>query len=104
MSAFVIISCNNQTTLKTESFKVWGNCEHCQETIIKACSIDGITEKDWNIDSKICKVKFDTTKISLDVIQKLIAKSGYDNVAYVGDSLAYSKLRDCCQYERKPLN
>ena len=48
-------------------------------------------------------VKFDTTKITLDGIQQLIAKSGYDNDGYYGDDYAYGKLQDCCQYERKPF-
>ena len=42
-------------------------------------------------------VKFDTTKISLDAIEQLVAKSGYDNDAYYGDDYAYGKLPACCQ-------
>lgn len=97
-------SCKTATTSeKTSSFKVWGNCEKCKKTIEGACAIDGIKEKDWNIESKLFTVKYDTTKISLDEIQQMIAKVGYDNENYFGDDYAYAKLESCCQYERKPF-
>lgn len=88
---------------KTATFKVWGNCEKCKKTIEGACAIDGIREKDWNVDSKLMTVKFDTIKVSLDQIEQLIAKVGYDNDAYFGDDYAYAKLESCCQYERRPF-
>ena len=46
-------------------------------------------------------VNFDSTKISVDKIQKNIAMVGYDNVKYKGDDKAYSELPECCQYDRK---
>ncbi len=108
--AFIIISilgitaCNTvSTSEKTVSFKVWGNCEKCKKTIESSCSIDGVKEKEWNVESKLMTVKFDTTKISLDQLEQLIAKSGYDNDAYFGDDYAYAKLESCCQYERRPF-
>ena len=64
---------------------------------------DGVIEKDWNIESKLITVKFDSTKITLNGIQQLIAKSGYDNDGYYGDDYAYAKLPACCQYDRKPF-
>lgn len=94
-------SCKNSSTEKTTSFKVWGNCEQCKTTIESSCNVDGITKKDWNVESKIITVTFDTTKINLSAIQELIAKSGYDNDGFNGDSSAYSQLVECCQYERK---
>lgn len=88
---------------KTATFKVWGNCGKCKKTIEGACAVDGIKEKDWNVDSKLMTVKFDTTKVSLDQIEQLIAKVGYDNEVYFGDDYAYAKLENCCQYERRPF-
>lgn len=88
---------------KTATFKVWGNCEKCKKNIEGACTIDGIKEKDWNVDSKLMTVKFDTTKVSLDKIEQLIANVGYDNDAYFGDDYAYAKLESCCQYDRRPF-
>lgn len=102
-SIIFILSCGSKDTKKTETFKVWGNCEKCEKTIEGSLEVDGVITKDWNMDSKLINVTFDTTKISLDAIQQLIAKEGYDNDAYFGDDYAYAKLEECCQYERKPF-
>lgn len=98
-----LFSCKTPTAQKSETFKVWGNCEKCKVTIESAVNVDGVTEKDWNIESKLMTVKYDTTKITLNGIQQLISKVGYDNDGYYGDDYAYAKLPSCCQYERKPF-
>ena len=87
--------------ITSSTFKVWGNCEMCKETIEGSLKTDGITKADWNVDTKILIVEFDTVKISLDQIQKSVALVGYDNEKYKGDDKAYSQLADCCQYDRK---
>lgn len=105
-SALILIllfSCNTNSTLKTETFKVWGNCEKCKKTIESASGINGVTKKNWNVDSKLMTITFDTAIVKLDYLQQLIAKAGYDNDKYYGDDYAYDKLESCCQYERKPI-
>lgn len=112
--ALATTSCGNKTTtenkeattlavagMTTSTFKVWGNCEMCKETIEGSLKTDGITKADWNVDTKILTVEFDTVKISLDQIQKSVASVGYDNEKYKGDDKVYSELADCCQYDRK---
>jgi copper chaperone CopZ len=101
--ALGFFSCKTGTVEKTDTFKVWGNCEKCKKTIESSVSVDGVAEKDWNVESTLMTVKFDTTKITLDAIEQLVAKAGYDNDAYYGDDYAYGKLPNCCQYERKPF-
>lgn len=109
-----ITSCGNKvesenTEIKTEmindtatsTFKVWGNCDMCKETIETSLKAEGISKADWNVDSKILTVSYDATKITLDQIQKNVASVGYDNDKYKGDDKAYSELPDCCQYDRK---
>lgn len=87
--------------ITTSTFKVWGNCEMCKETIEGSLKVDGITKADWNVDSKIITVSYDDKKISLDQIQKNIASVGYDNEKFKGDDKAYSELAGCCQYDRR---
>ncbi len=87
--------------ITTSTFKVWGNCEMCKETIEGSLKVEGVSKADWNVDSKIMAVSYDEKKISLDQIQKNIASVGYDNLKYKGDDKAYSQLPECCQYERK---
>lgn len=85
----------------TSTFKVWGNCDMCKETIEGSLKVEGISKADWSTETKMINVSYDTTKISLDQIQKNIASVGYDNEKYKGDDKAYSGLPECCQYERK---
>lgn len=85
----------------TSTFKVWGNCEMCKETIEGSLKVDGITKADWDVDTKIITVTYDNSKITLDQIQKNIASVGYDNEKYKGDDKAYVELAGCCQYDRK---
>jgi copper chaperone CopZ len=112
--AITIASCRNKvesgnTEIKTEmvndittsTFKVWGNCDMCKETIETSLKAEGISKADWNVDSKILTVSSNAAKITLDQIQKNVASVGYDNDKYKGDDKAYSELPDCCQYDRK---
>lgn len=87
--------------ISTSTFKVWGNCDMCKETIENSLKVDGVQKADWNSDTKLMKISYDAKKISLDQIEKNIANVGYDNVKYKGDDAAYSSLHECCQYERK---
>lgn len=96
-----VVSSSTVNGVSSATFKVWGNCEMCKETIEGSLKVDGIAKADWNVDTKIMSVNFDSTKISLDKIQKNIAMVGYDNDKFKGDDKAYSELPDCCQYDRK---
>lgn len=83
------------------NFKVWGNCDMCKETIEGSLKVEGVTKADWSTETKMISVAYDTTKITLDQIQKNIAVVGYDNEKYKGDNATYSELPECCQYDRK---
>lgn len=99
-----LFSCRQNTSEKSVTFKVWGNCEKCKKTIETSVAIKGVAEKNWNVESKLMTVKFDTTLVSLEEVEQLIANAGYDNDMYYGDDYAYAKLESCCQYERKPFD
>lgn len=110
--ATVLSSCGSKEdlTVKTEkisgselqsTFKVWGNCETCKETIESSLQVEGVTGANWNVESKMLTVRYDTTKISLDQVERNVASVGYDNVKYKGDDNAYEKLPNCCKYDRK---
>lgn len=87
--------------IATSTFKVWGNCDMCKETIESSLKTSGISSANWSTESNFIEVVYDTSKISLDQIQKNIASVGYDNENYKGDDKAYSELPGCCQYDRK---
>jgi periplasmic mercuric ion binding protein len=88
------------STVKS-TFKVWGNCETCKETIEGSLQAEGISEASWNVESKMLSVTYDTTKVKLDQVQKNVAAVGYDNIKYKGDDKAYDNLPECCKYDRK---
>jgi copper chaperone CopZ len=87
--------------IKTETFKVWGNCESCQARIEKAAKIDGVSAASWNKDTKMLTVSFHPSKTSDEAIQKKIAAAGHDTEKFKADDKVYDKLPGCCKYERK---
>jgi copper chaperone CopZ len=87
--------------ITTATFKVWGNCDMCKETIEHSLKVEGINNAEWNVDSKMITVSFDSTKISMDQVYKNISQVGYDTEKYKGDDNAYASLPECCQYERR---
>jgi copper chaperone CopZ len=102
----VFFACNqSHQNLKTEKFKVYGNCGMCKKTIEASLKNDqGIVKADWNVKSKLMTVEFDSLATSLESMQKAIASVGYDNERFTGDELAYASLAECCQYKRKEGN
>ena len=89
----------NGETIST--FKVWGNCDMCKETIEGSLKVDGISKAEWSTETNMISVSYDESKISLDQIHKNIAAVGYDTDKFKGDDKTYSTLPECCQYERK---
>ncbi len=87
-----------QSSVKTETFMVKGNCEDCKERIENAADIKGVKIVEWNADTKIATATYDSGKTSLLKIQEAIASKGYDAGEFTGSSKAYKKLPKCCQY------
>ena len=85
---------------KTETFQVSGNCGMCETKIEKAAKAAGASYADWNKDTKIITVKYNSTSSNLAKIQKSIADAGYDNVGVKSTTEAYDKLHSCCKYDR----
>lgn len=85
---------------KTETFQVSGNCGMCETKIEKAAKAAGATYAEWNKDTKIITVKYNSTSSNLAKIQKSIAEVGYDNAGAKSTADAYDKLHGCCKYER----
>lgn len=100
ITTFSFISCKSAHAEKTSTFKVYGNCEMCKKTIETALEKEGIYYSNWNKDSKMIKVKFDSTMYSLDQIHVLISDAGYDTETTRATEEAYKALDECCQYTR----
>lgn len=86
---------------KTEKFKVYGNCGMCESRIEKAAkSVEGVSSADWNKETKMIEVSFDSSKTNLEKIQKAIAKVGHDTDQEKAADEVYNKLPGCCKYDR----
>lgn len=86
---------------KTETVKVYGNCGMCKTTIEKAANKKKISKADWNVDSKMATITYDSRKTKLDAVLKNIALAGYDNQSFLAPDAAYNKLPGCCKYDRE---
>ena len=91
----------DMTSTKTETIKVWGECETCQASIEKASKIDGVSKTSWDKTTKLLTLVYDPSKVKSDDIQKKIAAVGYDTEKYKADDKVYAKLNACCKYVRK---
>lgn len=80
---------------------VWGVCDLAKIKIDSAAKLPGVEKADWNRDTRLLTLKFDSTKITLDNILKNVAMAGFDNERYFADDYAYERLPDSCKYERK---
>ena len=86
---------------KTDTVKVWGNCEECKNKIEKGAHKGGAVSADWSDETYLLVVNYDASKTSALDIQKEIAAVGYDTQDVKADDAAYKKLPKCCRYDRK---
>ena len=85
----------------SKKFKVFGNCGMCENRIEKAAlAVDGVTMADWNKETKIIEVAFDTTKTDIHKIHMAIANAGHDTEMHKAKDENYNKLPACCKYDR----
>lgn len=98
LSAFVG---NAQTkNQKTEEVKIYGNCGMCESTIEKAGNMKKKAIVDWDKDTKMATITYDSLKTSKEEILKRIALAGYDSDTFLAPIDTYNSLPGCCQYER----
>ena len=81
--------------------KVGGNCEMCKDRIETAVkSVSGVESANWETDTKMLHVNFNSSKTNSDEIQKAVAKVGHDTEKFKASDEVYSKLPECCLYDR----
>ncbi len=85
---------------KTDTIKIYGNCEMCKAKIEKAGSKKSFSKVVWSEETNMATITFDSKKTTADVILKKIALVGYDSDKFLAPNAAYKKLPGCCKYER----
>ncbi len=86
---------------KTATVKVYGNCGMCETTIEKAANKSKVSKADWNEETKLATITYDSKKTNVDAVLKNIALAGYDNQSFLAPDAAYNKLPGCCKYNRE---
>jgi len=99
--ATMALSAAKAQDVKTDTFKVWGNCGMCKSTIEKAAKDAGASAAVWNKATKMLKITYAEAVTSNSKIQEKIAAAGYDTKDLTAPDAAYKELPECCQYERK---
>lgn len=98
---FIVTACEAQIkNAKTETVKVYGNCGMCKKTIEKAANEKGVVKADWDIDSNMLTMTYDSAKTNADAILKKVAYAGYDSDKFRAPDEVYEGLHGCCQYDR----
>ncbi|SEP66734.1 DUF3347 domain-containing protein [Flavobacterium urocaniciphilum] len=85
---------------KTETVKIYGNCGMCETKIEKAGTIKKVAKVDWNQETQMATITYDSKKTNQDEILKRIALAGYDSDKFLAPDDVYENLHGCCQYER----
>ena len=86
---------------KNEKFEVAGNCGMCKARIEKAAkSVEGVSTADWDKETKILEVKYDSSKLNIHKVHMAIAKAGHDTKMHKASKETYDDLPGCCKYDR----
>ena len=85
-------------TVKTDTLTVSGNCGQCKERIEEAAYVKGVKKAEWNKETKVLTVVYNSEKTSLDKITAAIAKAGHDSKDHKASDKDYKKLPECCAF------
>ncbi len=87
---------------KTEKFKVYGNCGMCETRIEKAAkAVEGVSSAEWDKDTKMLEVTFNSTETKVHKIHIAVANVGHDTEMHKAKDEVYNNLPGCCKYERE---
>ena len=72
----------------------------CKKNIETAAKAAGALTAAWDKSTKLLTVTYDAATTSTDKMEASIANAGYDTEHQTASAEAYSKLDECCQYDR----
>jgi hypothetical protein len=97
-TSFSVLAQENQPELVTDSIYVHGVCNMCKDRIENAAFIKGVKKARWNKKTHYLVVVYKPEKISLEAIEKEVAKVGHDTEHFTADDKVYNSLPECCAY------
>jgi len=90
--------------IKTEAFKVEGNCNMCKKRIEKAAFVKGVKRAEWDKESHVLNVVYRPSKTTATEIAKAVAKVGHSSEKLEAAEADYKELPQCCQYKTHSCN
>ena len=91
-----------QSTVKTETFRIEGNCEMCQDRIEEALAFQkGVKSARWSPETKMATVVFRADKVTVLQLKQAAMAVGHDTDAGKAPEAVYKDLPDCCQFRTK---
>ncbi|HEX2922353.1 MAG TPA: ATPase [Bacteroidales bacterium] len=94
------VTASGQTTKKTQTLKVSGNCNMCEERIEKAALAQGALDPSWDVKTKLLTFSYEPAKTSPDAVAKKVASVGHDAGKFKAEDKVYNALPSCCKYDR----
>lgn len=92
----VIFAQDNKVT--EAEFNVNGVCGMCKTRIEKVLKIKEVKLAKWDKKTKVVKIAFLSSKITLDSLQQRIASIGHDTEKFKAPDSVYASLPKCCLY------
>jgi mercuric ion binding protein len=94
------LSVQAQKFIEKSVIEVDGVCGMCKARIEKTSfKIKGVKSASWSTDTHQLTLIYDTSKASLDSIQKQIARVGHNTPLFKAPDEAYEALPMCCKYK-----
>jgi hypothetical protein len=88
-------------TVKTVSFRVWGECGMCKTRIEKTVIAEGATAASWDSKTQLLTVTYNPEKTGKEALSKKLAAAGHDTEKFKAPDEVYNSLPACCHYERQ---
>ncbi|MBS1783624.1 MAG: hypothetical protein JSS78_11200 [Bacteroidetes bacterium] len=88
-----------QSDIKTDSFKVDGNCNMCKKRIEEAAYVKGVKRAEWNEATHMLTVIYRSSKTDEKTISQSVAKAGHSSDFTTAAEKDYNNLPDCCHYK-----
>lgn len=89
------------TAVADTSFRVSGNCGMCKSRIEKALTLKEVKYAKWDKSTKMVRISYSRTAITVDSLQHRIALAGHDTERYRAPDSVYAELPGCCLYRDK---
>jgi len=92
---------SGKNVIVTDTIHVDGNCNMCKERIENAALIKGVKKAEWNKQNDLLIVIYDSSKTTVELIQKSIAEAGHDTPLFKASDDVYNRLPKCCLYREE---